>query len=83
MLSADFELLKERVLNQVADKKEGTEDVLRAEIKADSIQGTDVESKKEKLAEMRQRKTVQVETIEQDRKETLAQPKDGMKVVIK
>ena len=83
MLSLDYELQKERVLNQVSDKKEGSEDVLRAEIKSDKIQGTDIEGKEEKLVEMREKKPIQIEVIEANKKESLLKPEDGMKIVIK
>ena len=83
MLSADFELQKERVLGQVTDKKDGVENVLRAEIKSDTIQGTDTNAKEEKLAELREKKTNQIETIESDKKEPFSKPKNGMKIVIK
>lgn len=83
MLRSDFELQKERVLSQVAEKEESAEDVLRAEIKSDTIQGTDAEAKKEKLAELREKKTIQIETIESDKKEPFSKPKNGMKIVIK
>ena len=83
MLSADFELQKERVLGQVTDKKDGAEDVLRAEIKSDTIQGTDTTAKEEKLAEMREQKPIQIETIDPNKTEQLYQAEDGMKIVIK
>ena len=83
MLSADYELQQERVLGRVTEEKEGTEDVLRAEIKSDTIQGTDAEAKKEKLAELREKKLIQIENIESDKKEPFSKPKNGMKIVIK
>ena len=83
MLRSDFELQKERVLSQVAEKEESAQDVLRAEIKSDTIQGTDTNAKEEKLAELREKKTIQIETIESDKKEPISKPKNGMKIVIK
>ena len=83
MLSADFELQRERVLNRVAENKEETEDVLRAEIKNDEIRGTDTEDKREKLVRMREQKPVQIETIESGKKEAVLKPRNGMKIVIK
>ncbi len=83
MLSTDFELQRERVLNRVAEDKEATEDVLRAEIKSDEIRGTDTEDKREKLVQMRERKPIQIETIDPHEKEAVSKPKNGMKIVIK
>ena len=83
MLNLDSELQKEQVLNQVSNKKEGSEDVLRAEIKSDKIQGTDIKGKEEKLVEMREKKPIQIEAIESYKKEPLLKPEDGMKIVIK
>ena len=83
MLSADFELQKERVLGQVTDKKDGVENVLRAEIKSDTIQGTDTNAKEEKLARLREQNTVQIETMESGKREEVLKPENGMKIVIK
>ena len=83
MLNLDYELQKERVLNRVSDKKEDSEDVLRAEIKSDAVQGTDTEAKKEQLAEMRKQKPIQIETIEPDKMKQFQQAENGMKIVIK
>ena len=83
MLSADFELQKERVLGQVTDKKDGAENVLRAEIKSDTIQGTDTDAKEEKLAQLREQKPIQIEAIESGKKEEVLKPENGMKIVIK
>lgn len=83
MLSADYELQRDRVLNNVSEKKEGTEGVLRAEIKSDTIQGTDTENKKEQLSEMRKQKPIQIEAMEDEKKDIIKKPNDGMKVVIK
>lgn len=83
MLSTDFELQRERVLNRVAEDKEATEDVLRAEIKSDEIRGTDTKDKREKLVQMREQKPIQIETIDPHEKEAVSKPKNGMKIVIK
>ena len=83
MLSAEFELQKERVLGQVTDKKDGAENVLRAEIKSDTIQGTDTDAKEEKLAQLREQKPIQIEAIESGKKEEVFKPENGMKIVIK
>ena len=83
MFSADFELQRERVLNNVSSKKDGVEDVLRAEIKSDEIQGTDTADKKEKLVQMRNRKPIQIETVDSDRKDKVAKAQSGAKVVIR
>ena len=83
MLNLDIELQKERVLNRVSDEKEVKEDVLRAEIKSDKIQGTDTEAKEAQLTEMRKKKPIQIETIETDKMEQFHQVENGMKIVIK
>ena len=83
MLSADFELQKERVLGQVTDKKDGVENVLRAEIKSDTIQGTDTNAKEEKLAQLREQKPIQIDVIESGKREEVLKPENGMKIVIK
>ena len=83
MLSGDFELQKERVLGQVTDKKDGAENVLRAEIKSDTIQGTDTNAKEEKLAQLREQKPIQIDVIESGKREEVLKPENGMKIVIK
>lgn len=57
--------------------------MLRAEIKSDAIQGTNTETKKEQLAEMRKQKPIQIEAIENDKMNQIHQAENGMKIVIK
>uniref|UniRef100_UPI0040564327 FlxA-like family protein n=1 Tax=Acetatifactor sp. TaxID=1872090 RepID=UPI0040564327 len=82
MFAADFVVQQERIQERVDAQKAGKENVLEAEMKLDSLYGTDTEAKREELSDMRKRERMQVESVDnQDRKSAPAF--QGAKIIVR
>lgn len=83
MLASDSVIQQERVLESVAGRKEGRENVLATEIQSDKLYGTDTTAKQEELSASRRKGAFEIEEVEKPKNQTNYIMDSGAKIIIR
>ena len=82
-LEAGTQLQKERIQQNMEQKKESSENILEAEIKSDKLYGTDTTAKEEQLSSLLKKKTFEINVKESENSKNFSKEKTPVKVVIR
>lgn len=81
--SADFALQKERILEVTAHQKEGTKNILEAEIKQDTLFGNDTSAKREQLSSLKREQDFLIEERQDTPMQAPFHKDSNTKIIIK